>query len=224
VCPSRFTLEKLKESGFIESKLFHIPTFVKIHDYIPNYNIGDYILYFGRFSKEKGVDVLINAFIKLKSKQKFNSLKLILVGYSYEREFNEIRDRIYFEKIKDIKVLGGLKDEELKQVIRNSIFTIVPSIWYDNFPNSVLESYASGKPVIASDIGSFPEVVDNNITGLLFKAGDSDDLADKIEYLLDNRDKIIEMGMNARKKAEIEYAPQRHYDLLMNLFTKLKAK
>jgi glycosyltransferase involved in cell wall biosynthesis len=222
VCPSRFTLEKLKQAGFAENKLFHIPTFVKIQDYVPDYNVGDYILYFGRFSKEKGVDVLIDSFIKLKRKQKFNSLKLILVGYNYGNEFNEVKERA--EKIKDLIVVEGLAGEELKQVIRNSIFTVVPSVCYDNLPNSILESYASGKPVIASNIGSFPEIVEQDITGLLFEVGNSDDLAEKMEYLLDNKDKIVTMGKKAREKVETEFSPQRHYDLLINLFNKLKTK
>jgi len=224
VCPSRFTLEKLKEGGFPAGKLFHIPTFAKVHDYVPNYNVGDYILYFGRFSKEKGADVLIDSFIKLKGKQKFNSLKLVLLGYNFEREFNEVKGRILSEKIKDLVAIAGVEGEELKQVIRNSIFTIVPSIWYDNLPNSILESYASGKPVIASNLGSFPEIVEQDVTGLLFEPGNSDDLAHKMEYLLDNRDKIMEMGKKAREKVETEFSPQRHYDSLIKLFKKLKSK
>jgi glycosyltransferase involved in cell wall biosynthesis len=215
-------LEKLKQGGFPEDKLFHIPTFVKIQDYVPDYNVGDYILYFGRFSKEKGVDVLIDSFIKLKRKQKFNSLKLKLVGFNSGNEFNEVKERA--EKIKDLIVVEGLAGEELKQVIRNSIFTVVPSVWYDNLPNSILESYASGKPVIASNIGSFPEIVEQDITGLLFEVGNSDDLAEKMEYLLDNKDKIVTMGKRAREKVETEFSPQRHYDLLIKLFKGLKTK
>jgi glycosyltransferase involved in cell wall biosynthesis len=98
----------------------------------------------------------------------------------------------------------------------------VPSVWYDNLPNSILESYASGKPVIASNIGSFPEIVEQDITGLLFEVGNSDDLAEKMEYLLDNKDKIVTMGKKAREKVETEFSPQRHYDLLIELFKKLK--
>jgi glycosyltransferase involved in cell wall biosynthesis len=80
-----------------------------------------------------------------------------------------------------------------------------------------------GKVKIASNLDDFPEIVEHDIT-VFFEVGNSDDLAEKMEYLLDNKDKIVTMGKKAREKVETEFSPQRHYDLLIKLFKGLKTK
>jgi glycosyltransferase involved in cell wall biosynthesis len=83
---------------------------------------------------------------------------------------------------------------------------------------TILESFALGKPVIGASIGGIPELVENGSTGMLFDAGNVDDLAGKINYLLDNKNLAVEMGRNARKKVEEEYNEDVHYKRLTKAY------
>ncbi len=88
------------------------------------------------------------------------------------------------------------------QLMRDSSFIVIPSEWYDNFPLILCQAYALGKPVIASDINGIPEYIENGIDGLLFKPGDSQDLARCIDNLAADPLLIKKMSINARIKAE----------------------
>lgn len=219
VCPSKFTLDKMKEAGFPENKLHHIPTFVNANDYMPHYDNGKYILYYGRISKEKGVEFLINAYAKLARSNKI--AQLIIVGRSNDEEAERLKRKILNENIPNIEIRDEVPPNEIQQLIYNSVFIVVPSIWFDNMPNTILESYAAGKPVLASNFGSFPELIRPEVTGMLFQPAAVDDLAQKIQWMLSHPNEIKLMGINARKYAEQNFLPQLHYKRLMNLFNKI---
>ena len=85
----------------------------------------------------------------------------------------------------------------------------------------IYESFAMGKPVIGADIGGIPELIDNSINGFLFNPGDANDLVGKIKYLVSNKDKIYEMGKNARKKALENYNPEVHYEKILEIYQNL---
>lgn len=210
VCPSAFLAQKLIESGFDSKKIFYIPTFIDSVNITPKFE-GDYILYFGRLTKEKGVEYLIKA-MQLIS----NGITLKIVGENTCQEAVELQKYVDENRLTNIQFLGFQSGIALEQLIKNSKFVVVPSIWYDNMPNVILESFAYGKPVVASNIGSLPEVVDDGINGLLFKPADINELANKIEQLNDER-KITEMGLNARRKVEQIYSQDIHYQKLINI-------
>lgn len=110
--------------------------------------------------------------------------------------------------------------EELQKEIQNAMAAVTPSHWYENNPRTVIESFALGKPVIGARIGGIPELVKDGETGLTFEPANADDLRNKIEYLIRNCDKIIEMGKNARKFVEKEFNPEKHYKKLMEVYEK----
>jgi len=89
-------------------------------------------------------------------------------------------------------------------------------------PNTILESFVLGKPVLSSNIGSIPELVKDGETGLLFEIGNSEDLADKIIWLVKHLDECRKMGEKARKRVEDEHNKELHYERLMSLFNKIK--
>jgi glycosyltransferase involved in cell wall biosynthesis len=95
---------------------------------------------------------------------------------------------------------------------------VVPSSWYEGFPNVILEAMRSKKPVICSNIGGLPEIVDNGETGLLFEAGNSEDLADKILYLWDRPQLCKQMGEAGYSKLLREYTPSRYYERLWQVY------
>jgi len=220
VCPSRFTLDKMAEAGFDRTKLFHIPTFVGSESIVPRFDPGRYILYFGRISSEKGINVLLEAFERYRRKSVAKVLPLYIIQ-TRGTETVQLREKIESDKMQDVRLLNGLSNEEFHSFIKKSAFTVVPSLFYENLPNVILESYAYGKAVIGSRRGSFLEVIREGETGLLFEAGDSGELADKMEWLADHPQECAAMGRNARKLAEDEYNQEQHYAKLMALFMKL---
>lgn len=218
VCPSAFTAEKMIEAGFDRKKIFHVPTFIDSKRIAPQFKQGNYILYFGRISQEKGISVLLDAFEKLKSGKNKAPIPLYIVGKFYGKQTEQLRKRICLSSDKDVRILDECEKDSLYPIIKNSAFTVVPSICYDNMPNVILESFAAGKAVIGSRIGSIPELVKHEETGLLFKAGDSNDLAEKMQWMINHPEECSRMGQNARKLVESEYNPELHYQRIMQVF------
>ena len=133
----------------------------------------------------------------------------------------ELRRLVKKENINNVKFLGFLDQNKLKQKIHNSLFTIHPSLVYETFGLSILESYNLNKPVIASNLGALPEIVENKKTGLLFEPGNSSDLANKINYLLQNKELIKQMGENAKRVVEQKFNPENHYQKLLQIYKKI---
>lgn len=213
ISPSMFLKNKLKEMGFV-GNIAYLPNFIKSEKIIPKYDWDEKsIVYFGRLSREKGLFDLIGAVKDIKG----ITLKIIGEG-PLEKE---IKNRIDMEKIDNVILLGYKKEEGLKDEIRKSMFVILPSTCFENNPRSVIEAFSLGKPVIGSNIGGIPELVKDNQTGLTFEAGDSDDLRLKIEYLMNNPGKTMEMGRNARVFVEKELNAERHYQGLMEIYNKI---
>lgn len=221
VCPSRFTLRQMKKAGFAEEKLFHVPTFVNTQAIPPRSDVpGEYILYSGRLSPEKGVEVLLEAFEKYRKRSGAAAIPLHIIHTGGEGA-GVLEERIKSGDLEDVVLLSGLPARDFYSYVGNAAFTVVPSLCYDNLPNVVLESYACGKAVIGSGLGSIPELVEDGGTGLLFEAGNSDDLADKITWLAGRRRECMNMGRKGRMLAESEYGGDLHHERLMGLFSGL---
>lgn len=109
-------------------------------------------------------------------------------------------------------------------MLRGCGFTVVPSEWYENFPVSVLEAYACGKPVLASNTGGLSHVVENGNTGFLFEPADVSDLRRKLEHLLARPEEAVEMGNRARRLVETKYSPRACYESLVRIFESVQAQ
>lgn len=214
ITPSEFYRKKLIEDGISENKIVAIHNSVELKDYdIPTEDNG-YALYFGRLSKEKGVLKLINAFSKL------NNGMLYIAGEGPEKENiemfikeNNLQDRI--------KLLGFLDSTDMKEKIRKSKFVVIPSIWYENCPYSVMETLAIGKPVIGADIGGIPELVQNDRSGITYKYDDVNELADKMKELFYNEDLVKEFGNNAKEDANKLYGKEKYYSEIIKIYEKV---
>ena len=216
IAVSKFIKAKFIEFGFPEQQIVHIPNFINTRTISQDHIQGDYVLYFGRLSKEKGIKTLINAFKNMKS----DSLRLVIVGTGPLQD-----DLIQYSAqhgMKNIEFKGYLTGSKLEEVIQGSKCVVVPSEWYENCPMSVLEALAYGKAVIGADIGGIPELIDIESDGLIFKSGDAEDLAEKIETLMScTNKKITEMGKYGRNKVETHYNAEKHYSELINLYQRL---
>lgn len=215
ISPSRFLLEKTLEMGF-KGSINHLPNFIPVSEYTPSFSIeGNSIVYLGRLSEEKGVATLIESVRDLDV-----TLKIIGDGPLMPRLHEQIRARGQ----KNVVFLGFKTGKELKDEISSSLFTVIPSEWYENNPRSVLESFALGKPVIGARIGGIPELVKDGKTGLLFTPASSEDLKAKISALLQKKPAIISLGKNARQFVEEEFNPEIHYSGLMRIYEKARSK
>ena len=97
-------------------------------------------------------------------------------------------------------------------------FLVFPSEWYENFPVTIVESFACGVPVICSRLGSMEEIVHDNRTGFHFSPGDSKDLADKVEWAWNHPEYMRSMGEEARHEYETKYTGEKNYPLLMEIY------
>lgn len=214
VIPSVFTITKFVAAGFSKEKIYHIPTYYNsnITNNIENIEYEDFLLYVGRVDPDKGIYTLIDAVSK-------SEYKLIIIGGTTSNYIN-ILNKTFSINTDNIKFLGNLDFTKVSDYLKRCRATVVPSEWYDNFPNVILESYAFSKPVIASDIGSLKELVLDNYTGLRFKVKDSDDCLEKIKQYMSNAGLAKEHGNNGRQLLNEKYSGEIHYNKLMNVFSK----
>ncbi len=215
VAPAAFTCKLLEKSGIPKEKLLHLPTFIDASKYEVSIGKGKHFLFLGRLSPEKGVEDLIRALPLMRH----SSVKVVLAGGRSERYAAELDALVSELALEDrVEFLGFAKGDKLKQAIRDCTAVVLPAVWYENMPNAVLEAYAYGKPVIVSDIGSLPEMVEGGATGLLCKPNDPASLADKMDQMMDEPEKCMEMGRAARRRCEQMYSPEKYYEQIDALF------
>jgi len=199
-------------SNFIKTKLDFNPVFSKktevLHNYIitPETEVNtvkkEYALYFGRFSKEKGIETLISVAKDLAH------IKFVFAGSG------PMEDDL--KNIPNIENVGFKSGKELETLIREAQFTICPSEWYENCPFSVLESQMYATPVIGADIGGIPELIKVGKTGRLFESGNKDSLKTAIESFWNNPSMVEEYSENCKN---IEFKTINLYvDELMNIY------
>lgn len=212
VVPSSFTLSKLAQFGIPTSRLHHIPTFYGGTPHTPA-AYEPFFLFIGRITEQKGVRTLVEAFAD-------TNMPLKIIGTSTDGLHHQLQQSL-LGRNHHIEFLGFKPFEEIVPYLERCRATIVPSEWYDNFPNSILESFAYAKPVIASRLGSMLETVEHGQTGLTFTPGDSMGLRTMAMSLLEDEAKARRLGAEAATRVESRYSPQTHFRQLMTLFQSL---
>ena len=153
------------------------------------------ILYVGRLAYRKGLHVLIHAIPFIL--KEFPNARLLIAGKGYMDHFLRILIKsLHVEE--NVKLLGFIRDEKLPELYSLSSLFVLPSLYCESFGITLLEAMASGKPVVASNVGGIPEIVKNGVTGLLSRRGDPKDLADKIINVLSNQDLSQNLSFNAK--------------------------
>lgn len=187
ICPSSFMEKKIGKNKFLKDKTIVLHNFIERRDKVINKKNEkeNYILYFGRFSKEKGIDTLISVCKKLPC------IKFKFAGSG------PLEERI--NKISNIENVGFKKGKELEELITNAKFSICPSEWYENCPFSVIESQMHGTPVLGADIGGIPELIQEFKTGELFESGNQQVLKRKIEEMWSDSERINKYKVNCNE-------------------------
>ena len=215
VATCQFSKNKLIEGGVCEDKITCIPTFIDANAINPCYEPEKYFLFLGRMAKQKGTIYAIEA---MKSLQDTDFVLKITGSITDAEEEQKIWKFIVDNKLEDKVIFTGfVHGQELENLISKATCIVCPAIWYENMPNTVIEAYAYGKPVIASRLGSFPNIVDDGVTGFLFETKNSLDLADKMKRFCDDLDLSINMGQKARKKCETEFSEEMHMKKLIEV-------
>ena len=191
ICPSEFMKKKLDTDPILEKKT------VMMHNFMPKADMPEnlqeeqhqntqskednvwlqleaklpkrYVLYFGRFTREKGVGTLLNVCKALPQ------ISFVFAGTG------ELAAEI--DKLPNAQNVGFVNGAALQRLIKKAEFSIYPSQWYENCPFSVMESQVYGTPVIASDIGGIPELIEDGHSGELFEPGNKAQLEEKIKRL-----------------------------------------
>jgi glycosyltransferase involved in cell wall biosynthesis len=219
IAPSEYLKTVMVEAGFPAEKFIHLPSFAEIPEVLPQTGRGRYILYVGRLSPEKGVEVLIRGFGKIH--RKYPDIRLIIAGAS-SLEGKRLEALVQELQIERVEFIGFVENQRLAEIYSGADFTVVPSVCFENTPMSVYESHSYAKAVISSRLGSLPEQIIDGVNGLLFKPGDPTDLGEKISYLLDNPDLAINMGWQARERLASELSPEIHLERLLALFNSIR--
>lgn len=216
VVPSSFTLGKLEEYGIPREKLNHIPTFFNLKEEDPQVGYEPFVLFIGRIEKQKGLMTLVKTF-------ECTDYNLKIIGFSSDGYEEELKAYLSGKRHR-IEFLGKMDFERIARYLKSCLCTVVPSEWYDNFPNVILESFAYKKAVVATGFGSLIELVRNGETGLTFKYQDVEDFRKKIAYLFDNPKEAEAMGNNGFRDILAHYSPAEHYGRLMRLFDDVTSK
>lgn len=203
IAPSRFMAECLSSNPILKEKITVINNFVDSSDKKDKNQKEDFVIYYGRYSKEKGIETLLRVVDSLPD------VKFIFAGNG------PLRDQI--NKRANAEDMGFLGTDELMELVSKARLSVVPSECYENCPFSVLESKINGTPVIGADIGGIPELIDDGRTGELFRCGDADELRDKISTLLADRKKLDEYTLNCQKAPFISI--KAYCDKLMEIYS-----
>jgi len=205
---SQYAKQEFILGGIAENKISDKANFIEDGD-ISVIKDGNYGLFLGRISKEKGIETLIKTFKDI-------DFKLILAGDgSYLNSA-----KIEAELNANISLTGYVSGEIKSELIANSSFLILPSICFEMFPITILEAYGYSKPVIASDLGGLPEIVIHGETGYIFKNNNSKDLFDTINRMIKNRN-YLELGKKARQMFENKYTEEKNYRQLITIYEKV---
>ncbi|MGD0508511.1 MAG: glycosyltransferase family 4 protein [Terriglobales bacterium] len=213
LAPSEFVRNKLIANGFPAQRIEVLPHFQTLPRAEQLTADEGYLLYFGRLSPEKGVNELLHAMVRLPQ------TALVIAGDGPERPRLEALAQEL--NLHQVLFAGMVHGEPLQRLIAGCSFSVFPSHAYETLGKSILESYAWGRPVIASDLGSRRELVQHGVTGLLYPDGDREQLAQSIGFLFDRPDLIEKMGAAARARVQAKHDPDQHMEKLLELYHRL---
>src|ERR1700690_3737600 len=213
LAPSEFVRDKLMAGGFAAQRIEVLPHFQALPDNEQLTTDEGYLLYFGRLSPEKGAKELLHAMAQLPH------IPLVIAGEGPERP--ALESLAAELNLKHVLFAGMVHGEKLQKLIAGCSFSVFPSHAYETLGKSILESYAWGRPVIATDLGSRREFVEHGVTGLLYTDGDREQLAHSIEFMFDHPDLVEKMGAAGRNRARAKHAPDRHLEKLFELYYRL---
>lgn len=212
IAVSDFLRRKVIELGVPAHKVTTVHNFTDVSKISPCGETGEYILYFGRLERLKGIFTLLKAMRSVRT-------PLLIVGDG--EACAEMEEYIQHHDMQHVRVLGYQRGQALIDLIRGAICTVSPSEWYETFGLTLIESFAHGRPVIASRIGGMTEVVSDGVDGFLIEPGNAEALQERLQWMADHREQAVEMGQAGRRKVETQFSTEAHYQKLMDVYSKV---
>jgi glycosyltransferase involved in cell wall biosynthesis len=199
-----FARDKFIEAGFPPERIVIKPNFIA--DPGPPAEHGrEGALFVGRLSAEKGADVLLRAWPDVDY-----PLRILGDGPELATLRRRASSRILFE--------GHVGRDRVQAAMQTARFLVLPSLWYEGLPMTVIEAFANGLPVVASRLGALPELIEDGVTGCLFAPGDVSALAAATNELLRDPKRLRAMSIAARERYESLYKPERNRDLILSVY------
>jgi glycosyltransferase involved in cell wall biosynthesis len=202
-----FARDKFIEGGLPPGKILVKPNFTA--DPGVDAEPGDYALFVGRLSHEKGLRTLLQAWRQVGSR-----IRLRVIGDGPQGHLVEAAAQAG----PGIDFLGRRAPADVVTAMTGARFLVFPSEWYETFGLAIIEAYAVGLPVVASELGAMSSLVKHRQTGLHFRPGDPAALVEQVEWALAHPEEMRVMGRNARREYEACYTPERNYDLLIDAY------
>lgn len=206
--PTEFAKQKLVRAGFPEKKMVTLPNMVSFHDNPTDPAKGEYVAFVGSMLPHKGIEMLLAAANQL------HQIPFRLAGAG------PLLPHLRRNTPPNVSFPGPFNHRDLSGFYRRGRFLVVPSLCLETFGLVAAEAMSHGLPVIASNIGGLPEVVENGLTGYLFAPGNVKELTDKIQHLWKNPDLCRAMGRNGREKVRRQYTPKIYYEKLLEIYQK----
>ena len=204
---SCFAKNKLVEGGLPEQKIVVKPNFI---DPDPGFQAGGggYYLFVGRLTEEKGIRTLLQCW---KNGPDLPVLRILGSGPLQD----EVREAA--ANLTNVAWLGSKSGDEVLQMMGSAKAILCPSLWYEGMPRVVIEAMAVGTPVIASRMGTYPEMIEDGVSGVLFESNNSSALLERIREL-ESRNALPDMRCGARHKYESDYTGSRNVNLLLDIY------
>ena len=184
ICPSEFMKTKLDTNPMLKGKTITLHNFIDKVEW-KDIEKKDYVLFFGRYSEEKGINTLVET-VKM-----LPNIPFVFAGAG------PLEDKV--NELKNVKNVGFKTGDELDSLIREARFSLCPSEVHENCPFSVMESQERGTPVVGTKLGGIPELIDDDVNGRLFERRDSKGLAKIIEQLWSNPETVNQYRMECKK-------------------------
>ncbi len=215
-CPSLFVMAKMLEFGIPREKLAFLPHFVDAQRFTPVFGGGRYALFAGRLAEEKGLATLLEAH------RKTPGLELVIAGDGPLRA--QLENALVPEQRARLRFAGHLTGAAFDEAWAGAACLVLPSEWYEVRPMAIHESYARGKAVVSTRLGSIPEIVEDGVTGRLVPHGDASALGEAMRELVDDPARAEAMGRAGRDLVERFYGPERHLSGLIELYQQARAR
>ena len=214
LAPTRFVRDKLIEYGVNPQRIDVLYHFQRVPaTLVRATEKDDPILYFGRLSREKGVHDLLHAM------QQLPHVGLLIAGDGPQRA--ELERLAASLRLQNVAFLGRVTPEALPSLLASVQFTVFPTHAYETLGKTILESYAYGRPVVATDLGSRRELIRGGETGLLYRCGDVNQLAAAIALLRERKEMARAMGEAGRQLVLQRHSPAEHYDTLFGIYQRI---
>ena len=216
ICVGEFLKDAMLRAGYSSKNIDVVPNFTSIDPRKPEQmpSGSPRLVFMGRLGKLKGVEWLLKAMSHVKT-----DVILSIAGEGPEEQ--TLRGLAHDLGIGNrVEFLGWLESGPKTDLIRASRAVVVPSIWHETFGLVVIEAGACGRPVIVSDAGELPFIVDHGFNGLVVQAGNILQLANAIDALSKDRKMATAMGHNNNERVRSRYMPKQHIEAINEAYTK----